>query len=110
MRWLILAIVVAAGAYYADVGGLRGKLSPLVAATQSPAPSVSVVRWRDANGHWVYGDAAQAPSGTHVEPVKFAPLNTMPAEPHTASTATAPTQSQQPRNLALERIDKAINR
>ena len=109
MRWLILAIVVAAGAYYADVGGLRGKLSPMVAA-QVPAPSTSVVRWRDANGRWVYGDAAQAPSGAKVEPVKLGPLNTMPVEPRATPATAEPAQAQQPRNLALERIDKAINR
>lgn len=109
MRWLILAIVVAAGAYYTDVGGLRGKLSPMVTA-QSPTPSASVVRWRDANGRWVYGDAAQAPNGARVEPVKLGPLNTMPAQPRATSAAVEPAQTQQPRNLALERIDKVINR
>ncbi|MFO1380984.1 MAG: DUF4124 domain-containing protein [Chitinivorax sp.] len=117
---LLLAVIVAAGA---AVLWLKPALLQQAGLTKPPGSSAKVVKWRDANGQTVFGDAGTAPAGAKTETVTLAAPNVVslpkaaPASPaHTPRLGTASGSSDeviapppQPRNLALERIEATFS-
>lgn len=117
---LLLAVIVAAGA---AALWLKPTLLQQAGLTKPPSASAKVVKWRDANGQTVFGDAGTAPAGSRTEAVMLTPPNVVslpkavPASPAhapqpgaTASSADGViTPPPQPRNLALERIEATFS-
>ncbi len=132
MRGFMLGAALAGAAAVAwfNPGNLMGKLG-LPALQPAPAPTVNaatsggsslVVKWKDANGNVVFGDANSAPAGSKPEKLKLATPNlvSMPKAPPPSINNEQPeaqpavegvetTARPQPRNLALERIEKAFS-
>lgn len=135
MRGFLLGALLAgtAAAAWFNPGNIMGKLGlpqlhgsqPLAGQPTAAGNSGSsnVVKWKDANGNIVFGDANSAPSGAKVEELKLnAPnLMSMPkAPPPTAAgenSASAPpavegvemAPAPKPRNLALERMQHSLS-
>ncbi len=132
MRGFMLGAALAGAAAVAwfNPGNLMGKLGlpalqPALAPTVNAATSggsSQVVKWKDANGNVVFGDANSAPAGSKPEKLKLATPNlvSMPKAPQPAINNEQPeaqpavegvetTARPQPRNLALERIEKAFS-
>ncbi|MBB5020075.1 hypothetical protein HNQ59_003388 [Chitinivorax tropicus] len=107
LRWLLILAVLAGGAYWLNVGQIRERIAPQVAhltgapPASAPHKTAEVVRWRDKNGTWTYGDAAAAPKGAKVERVSLRPLTTVPAH-QIGEQAAQPAPTQPPRS-ALDR-------
>lgn len=119
---LLLAVVAATGA--AVLWLKSGSLMQQAGLATLPATSAKkVVKWHDANGRTVFGDAGSAPLGAKAESVTLAAPNVVslpkaaPASPAHAPQPGAVASSAdgvippppQPRNLALERIEATFS-
>lgn len=95
--------------------------NPPAAGVSGPASS-TVVKWKDANGNVVFGDANTAPTGAKTENLKLNAPNLVsmpkapPPEAHANNGAAAPAAVEgvdmapapKPRNLALERMQDSF--
>ena len=139
MRGFLLGALLAGTAAVAwfNPGDIMGKLglkplqslrqdaagSPTASTNGTNGGSTQVVKWKDANGNIVFGDASQAPSGAKTEKLKLNTPNlvSMPKAPPptVASENGVPTQpavegvdmapAPKPRNLALERMQHSLS-
>lgn len=139
MRGFLLGALLAgtAAAAWFNPGNIMGKLGlkPLQSLRQDAAGSstastngtnggsTQVVKWKDANGNVVFGDANSAPSGSKAEKLKLnapnlvsmpkappptaAGENSASAQPAVEGVEMAP--APKPRNLALERMQHSLS-
>ncbi|WP_137939160.1 DUF4124 domain-containing protein [Chitinivorax sp. B] len=114
-RLLMIVAVLAGGAYWFNVGNVRQQLDPKLKPFKGHGESAAtqadeVVRWRDNNGTWVYGDVAQAPKGVKVEKVALKPLMVVPSQAPAVDSgkADSPPPAQPPKS-ALERMQQAVS-
>lgn len=131
MRGFLLGVLLAgaAAAAWFNPGNIMGKLglkplngNPSVGRTSDSATSHTVVKWKDANGNVVFGDANTAPAGTKTEKLKLSAPNLVsmpkapPPEAHANNGTAAPAAVEgvdmapapKPRNLALERMQDSL--
>lgn len=131
MRGFLLGVLLAgaAAAAWFNPGNIMGTLglkplngNPPAAEASSSSASSTVVKWKDANGNVVFGDANTAPAGAKTEKLKLAAPNLVsmpkvpPPETHADSGAAAPAAVEgvdmapapKPRNLALERMQDSL--
>lgn len=129
MRGFLLGALLAsaAAAAWFNPGNIMGTLglkplngNPPAAGFNGTSGGSTLVKWKDANGNVVFGDANTAPAGAKTEKLKLNAPNLVsmpkapPPEPHADNAAPAEVEgvemapAPKPRNLALERMQDSL--
>ena len=132
MRGFLFGVLLAgtAAAVWFNPGNIMGTLglkplngNPPATSASGSASNSAVVKWKDANGNIVFGDANTAPAGAKTEKLKLNAPNLVsmpkapPPEAHANNDAAAPAAVEgvdmapapKPRNLALERMQDSLS-
>lgn len=131
MRSFLLGALLAsaAAAAWFNPGNIMGTLglkplngNPPATGFNGTTGGSTLVKWKDANGNVVFGDANTAPAGAKTEKIKLNAPNLVsmpkapPPESHADNAAPAPAAVEgvemapapKPRNLALERMQDSL--